>query len=130
MMLLVLGLIVASCAYLILTLVAAYGAATLTGGLIPLFGQLASGLAHLLPGAQGWHTVFDVRGSVGPVPSVFIALAVLFVPFFIAGFGIRSRIAYRRASQERQQRDADIARDEEVRQRVRERLANEQQRRR
>jgi hypothetical protein len=129
MMLVMLGLIVLGSGYLILTLLAAYGAAVLAAAPFPLFGNLAAA-AMQLPGADGWRTVFDVGGHVGPVPSAVIAVAVLAVPFFTAGFGIKSRIAYRRELQERRRRDEEIAHDERVRQRERDRLRDEQQRKR
>jgi len=129
MMVVMLGLIVLGSGYLILTLLAAYGAAALASAPGPFFGNLAAA-AMQLPGADGWRTVFDVGGRVGPVPSVVIALAVLAVPFFVAGFGIKSRFAYRRELQERRRRDEEIARDERIRQRERERLRDEQQRKR
>jgi uncharacterized membrane protein YhdT len=115
-------LIVLGTGYLMLTLIVAWGVAAFSEGMVPLFGKLFANLAQLLPGASGWPTVFDLRGHLGPVPTFFIAMAVLMVPFVIAGFQIRSHFDDERERVARRRRDEEIARDEEVRQRVRDRM--------
>jgi len=117
MQFLMLGLIVVGTSYLAITLAVADAAAALSEA--PFFGNLFAKLAHSLPGADYWPAMFDLQGHLGPVPYVVIALAVLAVPFALAGLQIKRLIALKRERDEQRLEDKKTARDEQVRMRER-----------